>query len=134
MPGDMAKGLQLRSLLPIQMKGKKKMAKLHIQKDSRNNLTTLRDSYILDNYLSLKSKGLLSLLYSFGTDFCFDLDDFAGTCSDPVGTVRSCLKELETLGYIDRKMLRDKYGRFVTVEYTVRSRMRRRPVGGEIYC
>lgn len=47
-------------------------------------------------------------------------DEMAAYSSDPVGAIKSALKELVTLGYLDKKMLRDKNGRFQTVEFIVR--------------
>ncbi len=41
--------------------------------------------------------------------------------TDGIGSVRSGLQELEDLGYIVRKQLRDDDGRFIAVEYTVNS-------------
>lgn len=109
------------------------MARLHFQKYEGKS-PTLQDTYCFDNYLSFKSKGLLSLLYSLSIDLDFDFDMLAETATDPTGAVRSSFKELETLGYISRKMLRDKNGRFLTVEYTVLSKPKKRIIGGDIHC
>lgn len=109
------------------------MARLKIQKNSKEG-PTLQETYPFDNYLSMKSKGLLSLLYSLGTDITFSLDDLVSLCTDPKGAVRSSFRELQVLGYLERTMIRDQKGRYLTAEYTVRSIPRKRPIGGDLYC
>ena len=115
------------------MKGIEKMARLKIQK-KKNNGMDLRDTYYFDNYLSLKSKGLLSLFYTFDTNVSFTMNDLAALCTDPIGAIRSSLRELQTLGYIQRRMARDERGRFLTVEYILCSMPQKRPFGGDLYC
>ena len=108
------------------------MAKLHFEEVPKNRLT-MRDTYFDDNYLSLKAKGLLGIIYDCRMDFNFTYDDFAALSTDYVGTIRSAFRELVTLGYLSKKMLRDKNGRFVTVEYTVHALPRFRiAFGGDV--
>lgn len=95
----------------------------------------LIDTFLYDNYLSFRAKGIMSMLYDDCHDFVFSYEEMAAYSSDPVGAIRSALKELVTLGYLDKKMLRDKNGRFQTVEFTVRYQPRKRTVsGGDINC
>ena len=123
---------QLRSPLTNKDKEKKEMARLHFQNKETNKLS-LQEVYLLDNYLSYRSKGLLGILYMINRDINFKLKDFADMSTDSYGGVKASFKELETLGYISRKMLRDKHGRFITMEYTVHARPRKRSIGGDLY-
>lgn len=109
------------------------MARLTIEKKKKDGLG-FRDTYYFDNYLSLKAKGLLSLLYTFDTNIRFSMDDLAGMCTDPKGAIRSAIRELITLGYLQRRMARDERGRFITVEYVLCSMPKKRPIGGGLYC
>ena len=109
------------------------MARLHFNKAETNEVT-LRDVYLLDNYLSLRSKGLLGMLYVFDHDLDFRIEDLASLATDTCGSVKSSFKELETLGYISREMLRDKAGRFITMEYSIHDRPKKRTIGGDIHC
>lgn len=109
------------------------MAKLHINHTETDEVT-LRDVYLLDNYLSLRSKGILGMLYAFDNDLDFKMEDFAFFSTDTCGSVKSSFRELETLGYISKKMLRDRNGRFVTMEYTIHDCPKRRIIGGDIHC
>ena len=90
--------------------------------------------YLFDNYLSFRSKGLLGMLYMFDQDLDFTIGSIADISTDTCGSVKTSFKELETLGYISRKMLRDKNGRFVTMEYTIHDRPKKRSIGGDIHC
>ena len=112
---------------------KHKMARLHFN-NTETNKVTLRDVYLFDNYLSFRSKGLLGMLYMINRDLDFQIRDFADTSTDAYGSVKASFKELETLGYLSRKMLRDKNGRFITMEYTIHNRPKKRSIGGDIHC
>ena len=109
------------------------MARLHFNHTEANKLT-LREVYLFDNYLSFRSKGLLGMLYMFDQDLDFTIGSIADISTDTCGSVKTSFKELETLGYISRKMLRDKSGRFVTMEYTIHDRPKKRSIGGDIHC
>ncbi len=105
------------------------MARLHFQVKEKDQVD-LRDIYCFDSFLSFRAKGLLSFLYWLDRDSTFDFKDFKAFSADPPGAVRASFKELETLGYISRRMLRDKNGRFVTIEYTVQSKPKKRSIEG----
>ena len=112
---------------------KTEMARLHFNNTETDKIT-LREVYLFDNYLSFRSKGLLSMLYMINMDCDFSNKDLANTSKDTAGSVKSSFRELETLGYVTRKMLRDENGRFTTMEYTVHDRPKQRSIGGDIHC
>ncbi|MDO4207039.1 MAG: hypothetical protein Q4D15_05555 [Lachnospiraceae bacterium] len=129
------KGRDRQNTVPahhINRKGKT-MARLHLNHTKTNKLT-LREVYLFDNYLSFRSKGLQGMLYMFDQDLDFTIGSIADISTDTCGSVKTSFKELETLGYISRKMLRDKNGRFVTMEYTIHDRPKKRSIGGDIHC
>ena len=110
------------------------MAKIHYSKCPKGG-PTLIDTFLYDNYLSLRAKGIMAMLYDDFNDFFFAYEDLASYSSDPAGAIRSAFKELVTLGYLDKTMLRDKNGRFQTVQFTVLYQPRTRSVfGGDIHC
>jgi len=110
------------------------MAKIHYIKSPKGKPLFV-DAFLYDNYLSFKAKGIMAMLHGETADFFFSYEDLASYSSDPAGTVRSAFKELVTLGYLEKKMLRDKYGRFQTVQFTVLYEPRMRSVfGGDIHC
>ena len=109
------------------------MAKIHYAKYISG--PSLYETFIYDNYLSFRAKGILSFLYDEMKDFFFSFKELAAYSSDTVGAVKATFKELVTLGYLNKEMLRDKNGRFLTVQYTVLHRPRKRiGDGGDIHC
>ena len=110
------------------------MAKIHYSECPKSG-PLLIDTFLYDNYLSFRAKGIMAMLYDEFQDFFFSYEEMASYSSDPAGAIRSAFKELVTLGYLDKKMLRDKNGRFQTVQFTVRYQPRKRSVfGGDIHC
>ena len=81
----------------------------------------LDNLFYFDEYLSFRSKGILSLLYELFEDEIreFHLQDIADFSRDEPGAIRSSFREMETRGYISRKMLRDEHGKFKALLYTV---------------
>ena len=109
------------------------MAKIHYAKYISG--PSLYETFIYDNYLSFRAKGILSFLYDEMKDFFFSFKELAAYSSDTVGAVKATFKELVTLGYMNKEMLRDKNGRFQTVQFTVLYQPRTRSVfGGDIHC
>ena len=108
------------------------MTIIHYEDFPKDTFTTY-SMYLGDNYLSLKAKGLLGILFRNMKnmklkEIDFSEEDLAVFTSDQVGSVKSAFKELETLGYISRNMLRDEHGRFVGKVYTLHALLRDRPV------
>ena len=101
-------------------KEEKIMAILHFE-ESDDQLITLADIYFYDNALSFRSKGILAFLYDLkeAEDLEFLLSDVACFAREGKDSVRTSFRELETLGYISKKMKRDENGKFKTLEYTV---------------
>ena len=62
--------------------------------------------------LSLKAKGLLSLMLSLPEDWNYNMQGLASLSRDGIDSVRSAIKELEYYGYVGRNMIRNEYGLF----------------------
>ena len=69
--------------------------------------------------LSLKAKGLLSLILSLPEDWNYTTRGIACICRDGVDSISSALKELEQHGYLIRRRVRFENGRLGDVEYTI---------------
>ena len=50
--------------------------------------------------MSLKAKGLLSLILSLPESWEYSISGLAALCKESIPTIRSTLKELEDLGYV----------------------------------
>ncbi len=69
--------------------------------------------------LSLKSKGLLSMMLSLPEDWNYTTRGLAKICKEGTDSISSALKELERAGNIVRNRLRDNKGKIVDVEYVI---------------
>ena len=69
--------------------------------------------------LSLKAKGLLSMMLSLPDDWNYTTRGLAKICKEGVDAIGNALRELETAGYIVRHQLRDRQGRISDTEYVI---------------
>ena len=68
--------------------------------------------------LSLKAKGLLSLILSLSTHWQLSVAGLSKICKEGKSSIASTINELITYGYIERKMIRDG-NRIAGYQYTV---------------
>ena len=74
---------------------------------------------LIQNNLSLKAKGLLSMMLSLPDEWNYTTRGLAAICKEGVDAIGKTLKELELAGYIIRRQLRGKDGRISDTEYTI---------------
>lgn len=86
----------------------------------RKNFTVMSNHHLQDATLSLKAKGLLSLMLSLPDDWGYNLKGLSRLCRDGVTGISSTVKELETAGYIVRSRARSPDGRIGKMEYSIR--------------
>lgn len=79
----------------------------------------MANHHLRNKALSLKAKGLLSLMFSLPEDWDYTTKGLACICKDGVDSICSTVKELEQAGYVKRRRLRDSQGRLSEVEYTI---------------
>ena len=84
--------------------------------------TVMSNYHLRDKNLTLKSKGLLSMILSLPDDWNYTTRGLAAICKEGVDAIGSALKELETAGYIVRKQLRGANGRITDTEYIIYER------------
>ena len=87
--------------------------------EKREKYVVLDKGFLESQALSLKAKGLLALMLSRPNDWKFSEMELAKTSHDGIKSVRSAIKELIKLGYIERKQLKDG-NKFAGYEYVVR--------------
>ena len=75
--------------------------------------------HLKDTSLSLKAKGLLSMMLSLPDEWNYTTRGLAAICKEGVESISSGLKELENAGYIVRNRLRDDKGRITDTEYII---------------
>ena len=81
--------------------------------------TVMSNHHLRDKALSLKSKGLLSMMLSLPDDWNYTTRGLAKICKEGVDAIGNALRELETAGYIVRHQLRDRQGRISDTEYVI---------------
>ena len=93
------------------------MAVFRVEKNK--NYTTMSNVHLRDQRLSLKAKGLLSLMLSLPEDWDYTSKGLAHICKDGVDSISATLRELETCGYLIRQRIRLSNGRLGQNEYTI---------------
>ena len=93
------------------------MAVFRIEKNK--NCTVMANYHLRDISLSLKAKGLLSLMLSLPEDWDYTTKGLACICKDGVDSICSTVKELEKAGYVQRRRLRNELGHLTEIEYTI---------------
>ena len=81
--------------------------------------TVMSNHHLRDKGLSLKSKGLLSMMLSLPEDWNYTTRGLAKICKEGVDAIGGALRELEGAGYIVRHQMRDRQGRISDTEYVI---------------
>ena len=81
--------------------------------------TVMSNHHLRNGKLSLKAKGLLSMILSLPEDWNYTTRGLAAICKEGVDAIGGALRELEAAGYIVRHQLRDKQGRISDTEYVI---------------
>ena len=81
--------------------------------------TVMSNHHLRDKGLSLKSKGLLSMMLSLPEDWNYTTRGLAKICKEGVDAIGGALRELESAGYIIRHQMRDRQGRISDTEYVI---------------
>ena len=80
------------------------MAVFRVEKTK--DFTIMSNHHLRNTELSLKAKGLLSLMLSLPEDWDYTTKGLAHICKDGVDSITTALKELERHGYLTRQRLR----------------------------
>ena len=85
-----------------------------------NNYTVMSNYHLRDKTLSLKAKGLLSLMLSLPETWDYTLAGLARISLEGKDAIRAAVVELEKAGYIHRSQTTGKAGKFGSNEYIIR--------------
>ena len=89
-----------------------------IRVEKTRDYTVMSNSHLRSKSLSLKAKGLLSIMLSLPDDWDYTVAGLATLSADGLDSVRNALKELERSGYLVRSQTKSK-GKFDKSEYIV---------------
>ena len=81
---------------------------------------TIRSNHHLkDRRLSLKAKGLLSMMLSLPKEWDYTLKGLARISREGVDAIREAVRELEQAGYVVRSRTRNPKGQLANAEYVI---------------
>lgn len=87
--------------------------------------TMMKNYHLRDKELSLKAKGLLSVVLSLPDDWVFSIEGLRAISKEGKNSISSALTELEIHGYLVRKRDRQRNGQLGSVVYTFYEHSRR---------
>ena len=87
--------------------------------EKTNNYTVMSNHHLRNPDLTLKAKGLLSLMLSLPENWDYTLKGLSCICRENVDAIRTAVWELEKAGYITRRQGRDEKGKMTAIEYTI---------------
>ena len=93
------------------------MAVFRIEKT--RDYTVMANHHLRNTRLSLKAKGLLSLMLSLPEDWDYTTRGLAKICKDGVDSICSAVNELEEHGYVIRERIRNAKGQLTDIQYTI---------------
>lgn len=93
------------------------MSIMRVHKTS--NFTVMSNFHFKEKKMSLKAKGLLSLMLSLPDDWDYSVSGLATLSKDGKDSVMSALGELEKFGYLTRVRLTNDKGQFAGIEYNI---------------
>jgi len=74
------------------------MAVIHVKRNK--NYTTMANYHLKDRRLTLKAKGLMSMMLSLPEDWDYSINGLAGICLEGKDAISAALKELRQYGYL----------------------------------
>lgn len=83
------------------------------------NFTVMSNHHFKEKKMSLKSKGLLSLMLSLPESWDYSIAGLVSLSKDGKDSVMSALAELEEFGYLTRTRTTDAKGRFSGIQYDI---------------
>lgn len=87
--------------------------------EKTKNYTVMSNHHLKNENISLKAKGLLSVILSLPDEWNYTLKGLASICKEGIDSVRNGINELEKAGYIQRNRLRSDTGKFADIEYVI---------------
>lgn len=87
--------------------------------DKTRDYTVMSNHHLRNTELSLKAKGLLSLMLSLPDNWDYTTKGLAHICKDGVDSICAAVRELEEHGYVIRERVRGANGQLGSIEYTI---------------
>lgn len=89
------------------------------RKVKKTDYTVIDNNIFKNQKLTLKAKGMICTMLSLPDDWNFSEEGLTSLSNDSRTGIRNTLEELMKFGYLTRKQLKDKNGKFSNMEYTI---------------
>lgn len=86
--------------------------------EKTNNYTVMSNYHLREREMSLKAKGLLSLMLSLPNDWDYTIEGLVTICKENETAVKSTLNELKDFGYLEILKVQNQKGQF-EYEYNI---------------
>lgn len=83
-----------------------------------NKFTLMSNYHFKEKQMSLKAKGLLSLMFSLPENWDYSIKGLVKICKENKSAIQTTLKELEKFGYLKRTRFKNEKGQF-DYEYNI---------------
>ncbi len=93
------------------------MAVFRIEKT--RDYTVMSNYHLRDMSLSLKAKGLLSLMLSLPENWDYTMKGLSRICKDGIDSISGGIRELEAHGYLICERIRNENGQLGAIEHTI---------------
>ncbi len=93
------------------------MAVFRVEKTK--DFTVMSNHHLRNKELSLKAKGLLSVMLGLPDSWNYTLNGLASISKEKVDAIRTTINELEKAGYIERHRIRNEKGQLKESEYII---------------
>ena len=93
------------------------MAVFRVEK--KEDFTVMSNYHFKDKRLSMKAKGLLSMMLSLPNEWDYSLNGLTVMSKEGITAIRAMVQELEDNSYLVRCRLRNERGQMSDVEYTI---------------
>jgi len=87
--------------------------------DKTKDYTVMSNHHLRNTALSMKAKGLLSLMLSLPDNWDYTMFGLSTISADGQSSIRAAVAELENAGYLKRRRLRNDKGQLTETEYTI---------------
>ena len=92
---------------------------MKVRVDKTKDYTVMCNYHLREKDMSLKAKGLLTLIFSLPDNWDYTIEGLSKITKDGVDSIRSAIHELEQFGYIERERVRNSNGKFGGIEYII---------------
>lgn len=90
-----------------------------IRVEKTSNYTVMSNYHFKEKDMSLKAKGLLSLMLSLPEEWDYSVNGLVAICKEGKDGIISALKELEKFGYLKREQTTSSSGKFTGMDYVI---------------